>query len=124
MTTINAKKNKTSNLTYFGWVATAVWLLAEYRYLSGYTPLLESSSFFFIYDLFIILLISSILFFIGIYKNSTLPNKDKRDKLIGISYILICIGTFFHYVNLIIGNIFFIGLGLFLYSTIFVKRKK
>jgi len=118
------KKNIESNLTYFGWVAVTVWLFIEYRWASGYIYLIENSSFFFSYDLFLILLISTLLFFKGLITNSNLPKKTQRDKYIVLSYILICIGTFFHFVNLIIGNVFFIGLAFFIYSAFIYKDKK
>ena len=110
------KKNIESNLTYFGWVAVTVWLFIEYSWASGHIE----HSFAFIP----VLLISTLLFFIGLIKNSNLPKKTQRDKYIVLSYILICIGTFFHFVNLIIGNVFFIGLAFFIYSAFIYKDKK
>ena len=114
------KRYKRSNLTYFGWVAFAAWFLVLYQSALG-EDYFHSISLYFPYDLSIILSISSILFFVGIYKNSTLPNRDKRDKLIGISYILICIGIFPLF---ILFPISLIGLALFLYAVIFCKNKK
>ena len=118
------KKIIESNLTYFGWVAVAVWSIQEYRWASGYLPISETSSFLFNGDLFLLLLVSTFLFFRGLMINSNLPKKTQRDKYIVISYMLISIGTLFHFVNLIIGNLFFIGLAFFIYSAFIYKDKK
>ena len=118
-------KSNGSNLTYFGWVAVAVWSIQEYRWgMYGGATLIETSSFFFNYDLFILLLVSTFLFFRGLMINSNLPKKTQRDKYIVLSYMLISIGTLFHFVNLIIGNVFFIGLAFFIYSAFIYKDKK
>jgi len=116
-------KNK-SKLTYFGLIAFLAWIYIANNWFKGVPHLGETSSLFFLYDIFVIFLISSTLFFVGLYQNSLLPHKSKRDKFIGISMIVIIFGIFYSIFDQRIGNIFFVGIIFFLYSLFFIKHKK
>ena len=112
---------KFNKLSIFGIFAFISWAFIAEKWLRG-LPIIEASSFFFYYDMVYFLILSSILFFISLYIEF-FYKKNKKDKFIGSSLILILFGLFFSIFDGRIGNIFFIGILLFLYSIFFIKKK-
>ena len=110
-----------NKLSIFGIFALISWAFIAEKWLRG-LPINEASSFFFYYDMVYILILSSILYFISLYIEF-FNRKNKKDKFIGSSLILVLFGFFFSIFDGRIGNIFFIGILLFLYSIFFIKRK-
>ena len=117
-------KEKNSKLTHFIIIALAAWVFIGWKWYIGRPHLIETSSLFFTLDIFIIFFISSTLFFVGLYKNSKLPNKSKRDKYIDISYIIMSFGLLYSLFDQRLGNLFFIGIVFFLYSLFFIPHNK
>ena len=93
------KKNKgaffgidgTSGFLHAIWPSMALYFLILNKYLWG-APVNESSSYFFLYDAYIGLFVSSVIFYIGLY----LSSKDKINSICGM---LIFTGIFYFPLN-------------------------
>ena len=145
------KKNKgaffgidgTSGLLHAIWPSMALYFLILNKYLWG-APVNESSSYFFLYDAYIGLFVSSVLFYIGLY----LSSKDKINSICGM---LIFTGIFYfplnqeyldayiatpdtvgsirwysyhYYEFLSVKNLIFLGIIIFVGKAVFVKFQK
>ena len=145
------KKNKgaffgidgTSGFLHAIWPSIVLYFLILNKYLWG-APVNESSSYFFLYDAYIGLFVSSVLFYIGLY----LSSKDKINSICGM---LIFTGIFYfplnqeyldayiatpdtvgsirwysyhYYEFLSVKNLIFLGIIIFVGKAVFVKFQK
>lgn len=145
------KKNKgaffgidgSSGLLHAIWPSMALYFLILSKYLGG-APVNESSSYFFLYDAYIGLFVSSVIFYIGLY----LSSKDKINSICGM---LIFTGIFYfplnqeyldayiatpdtvgsirwysyhYYEFLSVKNLIFLGIIIFVVKVAFTKSQK
>ena len=133
----------TSGFLHAIWPSIVLYFLIMYKYLSG-TPVGESSTYFFLYDAYMGLFVSSVLFYIGLY----LSSKDKINSICGM---LIFTGIFYfplnqeyldayiaapdtvgsirwysyhYYEFLSVKNLIFLGIIIFVGKAVFVKFQK